>query len=686
MGKIEYRTGVDYYPEHWDKERWALDAKLMREAGLQVVRLAEFAWSRLEPAENGGFEFEWLDEAIEKLSAEGLKVIIGTPTATPPAWMVTAHPEMLPVAQDGRTFGFGGRRHYCASSEYYRQQAARIVQAEAEHYKNNPAVIGWQIDNELGNHTTMRCHCPRCRSKFQGWLKNRYGSLAQLNQAWGTVFWSQEYSDWAQIPVPVLAPAGHNPALELDFRRFSSDNAVEFSELQIKILRDYFPPERAFITHNVIPLDDFLNLYDLTRSLDFVSWDNYPHGGFDHWHVTFHHDLLWGFKQKPAWVMEQQISAINWTKFNPPVPPGQARLWSVFNRAKGAGGTVYFRWRECRFGQEQYHSAFLRHNAKPSRGYTELQATHAELGQLPADYGDRPSAGVALLFSYDDAWAFEIEPNNPGFDYHQLARDFHKSLVSRNIPCDILPRGTKLETLQKYQLVIALAPQLVDPTENQTWQRYVEQGGKLLLTLRAGTKEQSNIWTEQDMPGGLSEFAGVEVEEWLSYPPPGTSQEARWGWREITAQPIRLKTAQGQIVEARRLWVDKLASPAETQTLATYQQTDADDFFAGSPALTVRQRGAGEVYYLGSWPEASFFEYLWREVFETAVECADTALPVVEGLEVVFSGELRQYVTFFNHNNQPIEYKLPAGYSRLNPAQSSGKIEPREIWFCRRDF
>jgi beta-galactosidase len=678
-----YRLGVDYYPEHWDETRWATDARLMREVGLDTVRVAEFSWAKIEPSP-GVYDFAWLDRACETLADAGLKIILGTPTATPPAWLVTAESSILPVNKLGQRLSFGGRRHYCASSQVYREYSENIVRRMAAHFQNHPNIIGWQIDNELGNHDTSRCYCDDCRTGFHKWLQRKYKTLDGLNQAWGTVFWSQTYTDWAQIPVPLPAPTVHNPALLLDFYRFSSANTVDFLEIQIGWLREYFSPDRYFITHNAIPLDDFMDLPDLAKKLDFMAWDNYPHGGHGMPHVAFNHALMYGLLNRPAWVMEQQIGNINWTAYNPAVPPGQARLWTHYNRAHGAGGTVYFRWRECLFGQEQYHSAFLRHDASPGRFFAELQQAHAETRKLPTDYGVRPVAPVALLFSYDDLWTFQIEPHNAAFDYAALARDLYAGLQERNIACDILPRGTSPEVLARYKLVIAPAPALVNRAEFANWQQYVENGGNLLLTFRAATKEPSNIWTPETLPGALSEFAGVTVEDWLSYPPPDVQGDGRWGWSPVTDKPILVESQDGRLFEARRLWAELLATTPETEIIARYSQADEDDFFAGRPALTRRKRGAGTISYLASWPQHALHRYLWSELFADAAPPADNRLPVIPGVEIVASGAQSQFVTIFNHTKQPVKLSLPPDYAFLLPTLNAVEIEPRGVWFCQR--
>ena len=271
--------GVDYYPEHWGEVRWPFDADLMRQAGINTVRLAEFAWSRLEPSRDS-FDFSWLDRAIDILAARDISVILGTPTAAPPAWLVDEHPEILPVNEDGQRAGFGMRRHYCPTQPIFHEATRRVVTAMARHYAAHPAVIAWQTDNELGNTANGgRCYCSCCKDAFHKWLWRRYGSLEELNRRWGTVFWSQEYSAWDQIPLPMRnvrsgAPgSAHNPALYLDFARFSSDSWVRYQQVQVSILRAVC--QNHTITHNMMGLFPLVDAAALAHDLDIVSWDNY---------------------------------------------------------------------------------------------------------------------------------------------------------------------------------------------------------------------------------------------------------------------------------------------------------------------------------------------------------------------------------------------------------------------------
>jgi beta-galactosidase len=578
------RLGVDYYPEHWERGRWATDARLMREAGLSVVRIGEFAWALLEPAA-GRFDWSLFDGALSVLANEGLQVVIGTPTAAPPAWLAADNAEVLPVRADGRMASFGGRRHYCPSSSVYQAACKRIVAAEAAHFGAHPAVIGWQIDNELGNAGTARCYCSRCRAAFQQWLEKKYGTLGALNQVWGTVFWSQIYGDWTQIPVPTTAViGGHNPSLVLDYNRFASDQMVEFMKAQVSILRDADPG--SFITTNLSVNDDQINYYDLAAPLDFISWDNYPHGAHSPAEVAFNHDFVWGLKGQPYWVMEQQPGPINWTPYNPPVPPGQVRDWTLEAQAHGAAAVVYFRWRAGLVGAEQYHAGLLRHDGTPARGYSEVAALAQELPAMLPVY--RQQAPVALLWSYGDDWSVQQEPHHRDFRYRDVALAIYTSLWQRGVPVDIIRRGHRLDG---YKLVIAPCAVLCDEDEAEHWHHYVAAGGTLLAALRLHTRTAYNTWVDGAMPEDLTILFGMTVSEALSLPPGMTAQ---------------VETAPGTTL-ACPTWAEVL-QPTEAATVWTY----AADYYAGGAALTHQASlGGGGAYYLGVYPTPDLLDALW---------------------------------------------------------------------------
>ncbi len=328
--------GVDYYPEHWDRADWEPHAKLMQEAGFTLVRLAEFAWHKMEPKE-GQYEFGWLDDAIAVLRKRNIRVILGTPTASPPPWLVTKYPDTLAVNQDGVRTEAGGRQHTCFSSPKYRDLSRRVVSMMAQHFTEHPAVIGWQTDNEIGG---PRCWCEQCAKAFREWLKVRYGTTDKLNEAWGTVFWGQAYNDWNEIPLPRNKHASHGPSILLDHHRFHSDQVLSYHQMQVDLLRKQCP--RHFITHNCMGFYNVVDYSALAKSLDRIAWDNYPGNA---WGSGIAQgapaDYMRSLKHQPFMVMEQRSGLTGWLEmFQSGDRPGQLRLWSYQSVAHGADAVV----------------------------------------------------------------------------------------------------------------------------------------------------------------------------------------------------------------------------------------------------------------------------------------------------------------------------------------------------------
>lgn len=266
------RIGVDYYPEHWDKSLWAADVDLMKETGVKLVRLAEFAWCRLEP-QDGVFDFAWLDEAVALFAARGIDVVLCTPTSCPPMWLYEKHPDIVHVEKDGTPTNLGIRSHRCVTNPTFLRYADRITIAMAQHYADNPAVVGWQIDNEL---EAYFCYCEHCIGKYRTWLQRKYGTIEALNAAYGNVVWSGEYTAWSQSRPPYgsLPHAWQNPAYMLDFYRFCSDNVIDFSKRQAAQLRQHCPGRP--VTTNVWFCEHMPDFYKQFADLDFMFYDNYP--------------------------------------------------------------------------------------------------------------------------------------------------------------------------------------------------------------------------------------------------------------------------------------------------------------------------------------------------------------------------------------------------------------------------
>ncbi|WP_298258631.1 beta-galactosidase [uncultured Litoreibacter sp.] len=448
--------GTCYYPEHWPRDVWASDAQRMVEAGLTWVRIGEFAWSRLEPAQ-GAYDFAWLDEAIAILGEAGLKVVLGTPTATPPRWMIDRHLDMLAVDAQGNPRKFGSRRHYCFSHEGYKQDCAQIVTKLAERYGRNPHVAAWQTDNEYGCHDTTLSYSDMARHAFQNWLRTKYsglgndGDIDALNAAWGNVFWSMDYSDFDQIDLPNLTVTEPNPSHVLDFRRFSSDQVVTFNKLQVDIIRAH---SDAPVAHNYMGRITDFDHFDVGDDLDIASWDSYPLGfledrieadaGYKRAYArqgdpdfqAFHHDLYRAVGKERWWVMEQQPGPVNWAPYNPEPLPGMVRLWTWEAFAHGAEAVCYFRWRQAPMAQEQMHAGMLRPDSAPAPALGEAEQVFRELAEAPdvTPY----QAEVALIFDYEADWAWSIQPHGTGASYFDLVFDTYRGLRGLGLSVDIL--------------------------------------------------------------------------------------------------------------------------------------------------------------------------------------------------------------------------------------------------------
>ncbi|MFO6464653.1 beta-galactosidase [Jannaschia sp. KMU-145] len=451
--------GTCWYPEHWPEAMWAGDAARMADLGLTWVRIGEFAWSKLEP-QPGRFDWGWLDRAVDILTAAGLRVVMGTPSATPPRWMLDRHPDMLAVDAEGRPRGFGSRRHYCFSHAGYREEAARMAGHMAKRYGDR--VAAWQTDNEYGCHDTVLSYSDAARDAFRDWLRHRYQTPEALNAAWGNVFWSMDYADWTEIDLPHLTVTEPNPSHALAFRRFSSDQVIRWNAAQVEAIRAH---SDAPISHNYMGRVTEFDHHALGRQMEIATWDSYPLGFLldrvpggdraaylrqgDPDFQAFHHDLYRGVSPR-WWVMEQQPGPVNWAPWNPAPLPGMVRLWTWEAFAHGAECVSWFRWRQFPHAQEQQHAGLRRPDDGPGHGWAEAEQVAAELHDAP-DVSP-VQAPVALIFDYASQWAWEVQPQGAGFDHFALAFDLYRALRSLGLSIDILPPDTA--NLDGYALVL----------------------------------------------------------------------------------------------------------------------------------------------------------------------------------------------------------------------------------------
>ena len=670
------RIGVCYFPEHWPRERWEADVEEMVEAGIEVVRMAEFAWGCLEPS-RGEFDFEWLDEVVGMFGEADVDVVLCTPTATPPKWLVDERPEILQAEPDGMTRAFGSRRHYCFNSPTYREETERIVRTMAERYADNEHVVGWQTDNEYGCNYTVRCYCDDCARAFRAWLEEEYGSIEALNEAWGTTFWSQQYDSFEAVDPPRHTAASHHPSRLLDYARFSSDSVVSYNSLQSSLLREANP--EWFVTHNFMGNFPTLDAHDVGDDLDFAAWDSYPTGfvqdrrtgdpvprklrAGDPDQLGLNHDLYRDpGNPRGFWVMEQQPGDINWPPYGTQPAEGTMRLWAHHAVAHGAEVVSFFRWRRCREGQEQYHAGLRKHDGTPDRGYDDATRVASELrtvanaarssdGAVDADetanVGGRNTglgpvrAPVALLHEYDDLWALSEQPHAPDFEYWTHFGAYYRALRARGIGIDVVHPTADLDP---YACVLAPTLHLVDGGLATHLGEYVRDGGHLLATIRTGLKDPRNKLHEALAPGPLADLFGVRVSQHESLPPAldcrVTYRGAEYDYRTF-AEWLAVDSGGAEDADNAD---DGNGAPA------TVRGRFETGVRAGRPAIAERAVGEGSAAYCGVWPEADLADALVTDLLDRADLAHTERLP--DGVRLAERDSLT-WVT--NFTSEPIE-------------------------------
>lgn len=638
--------GADYYPEHWPRSRWRRDAQLMKDAGFNVVRLAEFAWVNMEP-EEGRFEFDWLDDALAVLKREGISALLCTPTAVMPAWVARKYPETLAMEKDGMRRVWGIRKNNCFSSGAYRLLSDRITRAMAEHFHGASNVIGWQTDNEFDGTV---CYCATCRSDFQDWLRTKYGSLDALNAAWGTHFWGHTVQRWDEIVIPVDF-GGDNPSACLDWQRYCSWQNVRFQRDQVQILRKVCPDH--FITHNFMGLFSGLDYYELAEDLDFVSWDNYPiwHKPLVRYDASFAADLTRGFKRRNFWIMEQSAGCGGWSAFGRNPRPGEIRSVAYQQLAHGADGQVWFRWRTCTVGREQYWHGLLGHDGRPLRRYKEAAQTAKEYHRLDKHLaGTTVKAKVAIVHDYDSIWATRIQPGYEGNDVQAAIRRYYNALFRAGANVDMIRPDADLSA---YKLVLAPGLFIMPDALAERIEAYVRAGGVFLTDCRAGVKDENNLCHERTLPGKLGPVLGIEIQEYESIGGNQTFAVLGAGGFEGTFTAERYAD-----------WI----RPKQAEKLGGYEAWHLKPY----AALTRHACGKGAGWYVGTVvQEDAFYDQLIARLLRDA-----SIRPIVqppEGVEVsVREGQGRRILFLINHTEENKDVTVPKGKLELLSGKKTG--------------
>lgn len=649
------KFGASWYPEHWPESRWPRDVALMKKARFNVIRMAEFAWSTLEPKE-GSFEFGWLDKAIGLLDAAGIDVVLGTPTAAPPAWLTQKYPDTLAIREDGRLESHGGRCHYRPLSRTYLRFCARIANQMARRYGKHLRVIGWQIDNEYNKVS----HDPDTRRQFQTWLKVKYRSLERLNAKWSGAYWSEDYQDWSQIQIPV---PGHNPGLRLEWQRFQSFTYRVFQKVQIRELRR-FAAKRQWITTNFMGWFPLFDHYEVAHDLDLASWDSYWKAGTPvPLEDALPHDLTRGFKRKNFWLMETQPSGVNWGTTNTMQEPGRIRLRNWQAVAHGADAVLYWQWRNALGGQEQLHGSLIGQDGNPRPCFDELARIGAEFEKCAgALEGTSPNAQVAILNSYDARWAVGFQKHHADYDWVNHVRDHYAPFFKRHLPVDVI---SALEPVERYRVVVAPALWVLHETTAARLRDLVASGGHLILTTRTGAKDGENALRPELPPGPLAELAAVRVED--TYP-------------LLEPVPVSGKLGKG----TARIWGERLAvATKDVKVLAEFGR--GNGWLEGKPAVTWRATGKGSVTVLAGWFDAGFLDRVAAHVLGLARVKQRFEGP--EGLEfAVRTGhDGREILILMNHGDAPADVDGVRGTDLLTgrPVPRRGTIAARDVVVIR---
>lgn len=619
--------GSAWYPEQWPEERWDEDLRLMRAHGANVVRIGEYAWSRIE-REEGRYDLAWLQRAVRLAAKHDLKVVIGTPTDTPPAWLTQKYPDTLRVDTNGVPAEHGGRRQFSISSPRYRAMARDIVARMVDAVGAEPNVIGWQI----GNEHTDESYDPAAREAWHAWLKAKYGTLDRMNEMWATAYWSQTYTAWDQVP---FSAAAGNPGWMLDLKHFITDQWVAFQANQADVVRAKVPA-RAFITTNLGGLGwaNRFDRYAINRGLDVASWDDYVGTGhLDAYRNGAVNDLARGWKRQNFWVMETQPGFVNWAPVSNMLYPGETRALAWQTVGHGADAVLFWQWRNALNGQETMHGSLVGPDGKPLPIYAEATQIGADFAKASAALaGTSPNAEVAILQDYDSRWAIDFQPLTKEYDQIGVLLAYYRPLKNALGAVDVVSASAPLD---RYKLVVAPSLNVIPAALAKHLADYVRKGGHLILGPRSGLKDEYNRLETTRQPGPLAPLLGAHVEQFYALD-----------------APVAVEGGTASV------WADNLTKQAsDAKVVLRYGK--ANGWLDGHPAAIMRDVGKGRISYYG----ALFDEAVTRRLIDTALVDAkvarDFATPA--GVELMTrEGPGRRIVILVNHGRTQQHVTLPA--------------------------
>lgn len=641
--------GVDYYPEHWDESMWEPDLRLMKEAGFNMIRIMEFAWSRLEPRE-GEYDFVWLDRFLKLCEQYNMLVMMGIPARNVPAWLIKKFPDLAVKTKEGVRESFGSRYTICLNHPYWAEYAIRLAEEMATRYGKHPLVHSWHLDNEYGDGNV--CYCDHCRIRFIDWLKNKYGSIQELNAAWGLVFWSLEISDWDEIWVPALTNRFmHNPGLLQDYQRFFSWTTVQFVKRQAEVFRKLAPDQP--ITTNLQSMTRYhTDYYQLAEVLDVVSINYYPPLSYNSADL----DLMRSLKNQNFWVVEQKSGPPGFAHNGYLTPhPGETRMYTYQSIGHGADAVLYFRWRPSNFGQEQFHKGILDYDSKANRIFREISQVGTELEKLaPIVKGTTCQAEVAIMFSYDARWALEHYYPHPDIQYRDHLLKYYFALQRQHVMTDLVHPGSELN---KYKVVFVPLMYLMDQEIADNLARYVEQGGTVVYTFRSGAKDENNNVVRSTLRPVIQRMLGIVIEEAFALAPEAVNT---------------ILTPDGETYVSSR-WVD-LLQIENAEVIARYDS----EWYKGYPAVTLNHYGQGKAYYIGTFTEDRFIESIVSRALSDAG--VQPILNAPEQVEVTVRTDGHKSVYFImNRASEPAGFDLSESYQDIfdgKEVQGRLEIEP----------
>lgn len=667
--------GADYNPEQWldMPEILERDIELMKKAGVNCVSVGIFSWVSLEP-EEGVYTFDWLENVINRLYENGIYTVLATPTGAKPSWMAKKYPEILRVESNRVRNLQGGRHNHCYTSPVYREKTRLINTELAKRFANHPAVILWHVSNEIQG----ECHCELCQAEFRKWLKKKYKTLDNLNKQWWSCFWSHTYTDWEEIesPAPHGEPCIHG--LNLDWKRFCTEQTVDFYKEEIKPLKETNPDIPATI--NMMAYYDGIDYWKFAEVIDIVSWDSYPmwhNGGSDDsggaiWNACWH-DAMRSMKQQPFLLMENTPSTANWCGVSRHKRPGMNLLTAIQAIAHGSNSCQYFQWRQSRGSVEKFHSAVVGHNGSDkSRIFLEICKTGDALKKLDGVLTADVNAQTAIIYDVENKWAVEDSkgPRNEGMGYTDQILQTYGSFWKQGIPVDVINMDADLE---KYKLVCVPMPYMLRGDFAARLKSYVENGGTAVVTYFCGMVNENDLCYLGETPAeGLSDMLGIVFEDID-------------GLYDYQKNHVVFDSESGFEGEYETSRLCEIVTVKTAEVLGKYKE----DFYAGYPAFTVNKYGKGKAYYQATFMNGEFSDKFYTKLCkELGIRRSlETDLPhgVTAGLRTTEDGT--EYIFIENFVNENRELDLPyALYDIISGKTISGRtvLEPYAAMVCQK--